>query len=188
MTQPRPFPCSFLPPLESPSMLPRFPFPTLGVSLILALTATAASAQVTFTTHTYSSSNLWTPNSGPNSAVRADLNGDGREDFISQNQASLNSGCTGQFAVTLSTGDGTYAAPVCYTIPSGQARLFAVGDFYETGTLNLAVSNELGDLYIFKNSGNGTLSLASSLAFPNEIGALVSADVNHDSRIDLVYL
>src|SRR5580698_8188371 len=95
----------------------------------LALLSPAAFAQnLTFSNTTYPNNNLWSENEGPNGHIRADLNNDGREDFISGNDGSFNSGCTGSFAVTLSTGDGAYAAPVCYTIPSGIALYFATGD------------------------------------------------------------
>jgi hypothetical protein len=170
-------------------MSKRYSAITLGPCLFIALTAITASAQVNFSTHTYPNSNLWVSNSGQNSTVRADLNSDGREDFISPTAGSFSPGCSGQFAVSLSTGDGTYAAPVCYSLPStpNNAWKFAVGDFYGIGTLDVAVSDTVGNLYIYKNSGAGTLSLVSSLAFPNEIQGLVSADINHDGRIDLVY-
>jgi hypothetical protein len=49
---------------------------------------------------------------------QADLNGDGREGFISKLVGSFDSGYTGAFAVKLSTGDGAYSAPVCSTIPN----------------------------------------------------------------------
>ena len=169
-------------------MLSHFSPRILGASLFFALTSITASAQVTFTTHTYPNNNLWTENSGPNSTLRADLNGDGREDFIFADDGNINSGCSGSFAVSLSTGDGTYAAPVCYTVPTPAAVLFTAGDFFRSGTLDLAVTNEFGDLYIYKNNGHGTLTVASTLAFPFEIAGIVAADVNHDGRIDLVYL
>ncbi|HVT96978.1 MAG TPA: VCBS repeat-containing protein, partial [Acidobacteriaceae bacterium] len=165
-------------------MSPRLALLWAAVSVLLAF---PASAQVTFSTTTYSSNNLWNQNGPPNTQLRVDLNGDGREDFVSQNTGSFNSGCTGSFAVALSTGDGAYAPPVCYTLPAGYAIDFATGDFYGVGTLDVAVSNETGDLYIYRNSGNGTLTLASSLALGAEAGGLVASDVNHDGHIDLVY-
>ena len=86
------------------------------------LCAVTASGQVSFSTHTYSDNNLWSINEGRNGHLSVDLNGDGREDFVSGVNASFNSGCGGSFAVTLSNGDGSYGAPVCYSIPSGVAN------------------------------------------------------------------
>jgi hypothetical protein len=151
------------------------------------LCVVTASAQVTFTTHTYAGNNLWSSNGGRNGHVRVDLNGDGREDFISQNDASFNSGCAGSFAVTLSTGDGTYAAPVCYSIPSGVALYFAVGDFNADGAMDLVVTNDLGNAWLFLNTGNGTLWINNELSLAGEAGGIVAADVNRDGHIDLVY-
>lgn len=158
-----------------------------GAAAMLLCAANLPAQTVEFTTTTYANNNLWYQDGPPNTQVRADLNGDGREDFISQNTASWASGCTGSFAVTLSTGDGAYTAPVCYALPTGPAINFATGDFYGVGTLDVAVSDEQGDLYIYKNSGNGTLSLASTVTLAAEAGGLVAADVNHDGHIDLVY-
>lgn len=156
------------------------------LSAAAAFAPVAASAQVTFSTTTYANNNLWYQAGPPNTALRVDLNADGREDFVSQN-STWNSGCTGSFVVTLSTVDGAYAAPVCYTLPAGVALYFATGDFYGIGTLDIAVSDEAGDLYIYKNSGEGTLTLASTLTLAAEASGLVGSDVNHDGHIDLVY-
>jgi FG-GAP-like repeat len=166
-------------------MLPQRIVITLCVSLLLAATTSAQS--VTFNTTTYSRNNLWSQNEGRNGHVRADLNGDGREDFISGNDASFNSGCTGSFAVTLSTGDGAYAAPVCYSIPNGVALYFAVGDFTGVGKLDIAVTNNLGQAYIYLNNGTGTLTLGSTVDLNGVAGGIVAADVFHTGHLDLVY-
>jgi hypothetical protein len=54
----------------------------------------------TFTT-IYSNNNLWSQSGGTNGHVQADLNGDGREDSISQIDGYFNGGCTGSFAIAL---------------------------------------------------------------------------------------
>jgi hypothetical protein len=167
-------------------MLCRLSFISLGASLFFALTPSARG--VSFSPHSYPNNNLWSQNQAPDDPVRADLNGDGREDFISENDASFNSGCGGSFAVTLSTGDGLYAAPVCYTVPSGFALFFAAGDFDHNGTMDVAVTNDSGDVYIYKNTaGNGTLTLGETITLDSEATGIVAADVNHDGLIDLVY-
>lgn len=166
-------------------MLTRLVALTLGASLFSAFTATAQS--VTFTTTTYTKNNLWGLNGGDNGDIRADLNGDGREDFISENNGGFAAGCTGSFAVTLSTGDGAYAAPACYTIPTGSALYFAAGDFSGNGKLDLAVTNDSGQLYIYSNNGTGALNLAYTYTLFREAAGIVAADVDHDGKIDLVY-
>ena len=114
-------------------------FRLLAYSAAAAMLSVAAvTAQtVSFTTTTYSNNNLWSNNNGDNGHIHVDLNGDGREDFVSENDGSFNSGCGGSFAVTFSTGDGQYAAPVCYSIPEGNALYFATGDFDDDGTMDL---------------------------------------------------
>ena len=159
----------------------------LGVSLFLAATAFTASAQVTFSTHTYPNNNLWSFADGRNGHVRVDLNGDGREDFITGNHGDLNPGCTGSFAVALSTGDGAYAAPTCYTIPSGHATYFAVGSFFNQSYMDVIVTNELGQAYVYQNDGNGGLGMSTILNLKGEASGIVAADVNHDGSLDLVY-
>jgi hypothetical protein len=164
-------------------MLFRIVATTAAVTLLYAATASAQ----TFTTHTYSSNNLWSQNGGPNGHIRADLNGDGREDFISENDGTWTSGCSGSFAVTLSNGDGSYAAPSCYTIPSGGVLYFTAGDFDSNGTLDLAVTNDLGQAYLYSNNGAGQLTLKDTLNLDAPAAGIVAADVNHDGHIDLVY-
>jgi hypothetical protein len=157
-------------------------------ALVAMLSAAIASAQtVSFTTTTYSNNNLWSNNNGDNGYIHVDLNGDGREDFVSENDASFNSGCGGSFAVTLSTGDGQYAAPVCYTIPEGNALYFATGDFDDNGTMDLAVTNDLGEAFVYTNDGKGNLTFVLTLNLQAEAGGIVAADVNHDGHLDLVY-
>lgn len=165
-------------------MLRRSSLFSLGISLFFAVTAPA---QVTFTTTTYAN-NLWSANNGRNGHIWVDLNGDGREDFVSENDASFNSGCGGQFAVTLSRADGSYAAPVCYQLPSGNAMFFAAGDWDGDGKIDLVVTNDLGNAWIFMNyQGTGTLGISAELNFPGELGGIVAADVDHDGPIDLIY-
>jgi hypothetical protein len=152
------------------------------------LSVAVASAQtVSFTTTTYSNNNLWSTNEGDNGHIHVDLNRDGREDFVSENDGSFNSGCGGSFAIALSTGDGQYAAPVCYSVPQGHALYFATGDFDENGTMDLAVTNELGDAFIYTNDGTGKLAFVLTLNLQKGAGGIVAADVNHDGHLDLVY-
>jgi hypothetical protein len=173
-------------------MSPRFVVIGVATALLSALTAVNASAQsVTFITTTYPNNNLWSQSGGTNGHMHADLNGDGREDFISLLDGSFNPGCTGSFAVTLSTGDGAYSAPVCYTIPNAIALNFAVGDFNADGTLDVVVTTDSDIAYVYFNGWNGapagTLTLAYIIGLSGQPSGIVAADVNHDGHIDLVY-
>jgi FG-GAP-like repeat len=157
-----------------------------AAAILCAASATSQSVAFDSTTYPY---NLWNEQAGPNGTVHADLNGDGREDFVTVNGDGFASNCAGSFAVTLSTGDGKYAAPVCYTLPSGNAALFAAGDFYNNGLLHLAVVNDQGTLFIYQNNGTGALTLANnSFELEGIPAGLVAADVNHDGITDLLYV
>src|ERR1700678_2247248 len=100
----------------------------IGAAAAFLCAATATSQTVTFDATTYPY-NLWNEQAGSNGTVLGDLNGDGREDCVTVNGDGFASNCTGSFTVPLSTGDGQYATPVCYTLPSGNAFQFAIGDF-----------------------------------------------------------
>jgi hypothetical protein len=158
----------------------------ITAAAVMLFAATISAQSVSFTTTTYPY-NLWNEQAGPNGTVRADLNGDGREDFITPNDNGFNTNCTGAFAITLSTGDGKYAAPVCYSLPSGNASLFAAGDFDNDGLFDIAVTNDNGMLYVYRNNGAGALTLINSFELEGIPAGLVAADVNRDGLIDLVY-
>jgi hypothetical protein len=119
------------------------------------------------------------------SSRHADFNSDGREDFISSY-----SGCANWagFALALSTGPGTYATPVCYTLPAGSPYYFAVGDFNNDGNPDVIVGNGTKTLYEYVGSSTGALHLKTSFTAGNTVGAFAAADVNHDGKIDLLFI
>jgi FG-GAP-like repeat len=116
-------------------------------------------------------------------SLHADFNSDGREDFISSIGCSNSS-----FGLALSTGDGTYAPPVCYTLPHGaQAYYFAIGDFNGDGNADLIISNDTNTFYEYFGSRSGTLRFYKSFTAPTAVTTLAAADVNHDGKIDLLF-
>lgn len=76
-------------------------------------------------------------------SLHADFNSEGREDFINS------TGCgNASFGLVLSTGDGTYAPPVCYTLPEGGPAYYsAIGDFNGDGNADLILSNNSNTVY-----------------------------------------
>jgi hypothetical protein len=113
--------------------------------------------------------------------LHADLNNDGREDFVYTNG-------TGGFNVQLSTGDGVYAAAKSYTIPGGaDARLIGIADFNNDGHADLAVFGSDNTLHLFLNNGHGGFSLKSTYSNSKfaELASLVVADFNRDGAMDL---
>jgi len=155
---------------------------------------TGSSVQVSFSTTTYSNPNLlWNYLLRFPGTVLADLNGDGRDDFVTSGWCPLGA-TNGTFSVRLSTGDGVYGPPACYTIPTAtlntvplNATDFMAGNFFADGHVDIAVSDERGNLSFWKNAaGNGTLTLGSSMTPPNGDFCAYAADVNHDGKTDLI--
>lgn len=120
------------------------------------------------------------PNSG-NPAVGpgaiADLNADGRGDFI------VTSGQANATNVFLGNGNGTLQAP---SILTPAASSVAVGDFNGDGRPDL-IEGFNGSVSVYLNTGNGAFGIpisssAGNLGWPS---ALSTTDVNGDGKLDV---
>src|SRR5579864_2826386 len=115
----------------------------LWLALVSLLAAPAAFSQAVSFSATFS----------PNfSQIHVDLNSDGEEDFV------VFDGCpSNAFGVVLSNGNGTYAPPVCYALPSGSPNYegIAIGDFNGDGNADLIVSNGTNTFYEYLGSASG---------------------------------
>lgn len=108
----------------------------------------------------------------------ADLNNDGREDLIYHTQTG--------FAVVLSNGAGSYAAPVDYTVPNGHGSGTVTLDINNDGKLDVIAFNGAPDFYEYLNTGNGALHLLAT--FPvADIVDMAAGDFNHDGYPDLAF-
>jgi hypothetical protein len=153
-------------------------------------------ASVSFSATTYPGNDLlWNYQNLTNATLRADLNGDGRDDLVTlmdfcRTVALVDS----TFTVRLSTGDGTYGPPACYTIPASPLDPlgFVAGDFFGNGHLDLAVTDEHNHLSLWRNAGDGTFTLAPTSAITSgfncrlETNINLTVDINHDGKADLV--
>ena len=115
---------------------------------------------------------------GRDSRYHADLNHDGREDFVLPSQDG--------FAVQLSTGSGTYAPAVDYALPDGPAVDIALGNFVSSSGDIVAV-NGSKHIYVFVNNGNGTFHLEPVIATSDGVWSVVPSDFNHDGNMDIAY-
>jgi FG-GAP-like repeat/RTX calcium-binding nonapeptide repeat (4 copies)/FG-GAP repeat len=110
----------------------------------------------------------------------ADLNHDGKADLATVNPyaSSVN--------VLLSTGDGTFAAPVVYPVGTGIVKE-AFGDFDANGNLDLIAADQAGNaVSVLHGNGDGTFQAPVSYAAGQSPVAVAVADFNGDHRADVV--
>ena len=116
-----------------------------------------------------------------NSHIAADLNGDGILDLAGP-------GANGA-AVMLGNADGTFRARVDFPA-GGQTQDLAAGDFNSDGKQDLAVTINSPQISLSLLTGNGDGTFNAPVNFPNTTGfdgpVLVAADVNNDTRLDLL--
>jgi hypothetical protein len=113
-----------------------------------------------------------------------DFNGDGKLDLLLLTP-DFGSGAT--MAVLLGNGDGTFHAPVTYSVPT--APYLFLGDFNRDGKLDIAISGGLfgsGEVSILINNGDGTFKSPVNYGISGNVQALAVADLNADGNLDLV--
>ncbi len=85
----------------------------------------------------------------------------------------------------------TFGPPVIS--PVGASTVFAVGDFAGGKDPGVVVKQANGDLHYFAGTGKGTFAASSTTAGSSiyagaNVVAIVSADLNHDGKLDLIVL
>ena len=116
--------------------------------------------------------------SAPSAVVAADLTGDGFLDL------AVAEAYTDQVSVLLNKGNGTFMAPVSYSVGSIPESLVAVD--FGNGHIDLATANENSDdVSVLLGNGDGTFQPQSRFGAGSSPVALVAADLNGDHRPDL---
>jgi len=114
-----------------------------------------------------------------------DLNNDGIPDLVIGNNGGID-GITGNLAIMLGKGDGTFRPPVLYSAPTYTyfSRVL-LADFNRDGTLDLAFTN-YHTIYVALGKGDGTFSSPHPFNVRSGEGSLVAADLNGNDILDLV--
>ncbi|MGO4884880.1 MAG: FG-GAP repeat domain-containing protein [Bryobacteraceae bacterium] len=141
---------------------------------VLTWAATAATPGVSF-----NAQRVYPAGPKPDSVAIGDFNNDGKPDLA----VALND--SGEVAVLLGNGDGTFQPPVTFAVGSSPDAV-AVGDFNLDGEPDLAVANASSNtVSILLGKGDGTFQ--PQVSYPVETGPrfVVVADFNGDGKPDL---
>ncbi|HTL12008.1 MAG TPA: VCBS repeat-containing protein, partial [Bdellovibrionota bacterium] len=122
---------------------------------------------------------------GVNGIASGDVNGDGDLDLV------IVRGTAKTASVLLGNGDGTFAAPVSYAAgPSTETPMgVTLSDLDNDGNPDLITihsGSSTGSLWVRKGIGDGTFGAQTSYAVQYNLFDVRVADVNHDSKPDLV--
>ncbi len=130
---------------------------------------------------TFSTAASFSVGTDPRNVTAADLNNDGKQDFITANTTDNN------ITVTLGNGDGTFSAPrsfVSQTSPYG----VLTSDYNGDGYTDLGVVGGSGSLYVHLGLGDGSFQTARSYVVDSGGGPsynLINDDFNNDGRQDV---
>ncbi|HUA14746.1 MAG TPA: FG-GAP-like repeat-containing protein [Verrucomicrobiae bacterium] len=137
---------------------------------------------------------ITTPSGGQETYAGAtgDLNGDGKLDVVLASQCATNNCSNGVVTVLLGNGDGTYQAPVTYSVGE-EAEAVALSDVNGDGKLDILATSycnsdcSSGAVNVLLGNGDGTFqpAVAYNTGAPASV-ALSVGDVNGDGKLDLL--
>jgi hypothetical protein len=127
----------------------------------------------------------------------ADLNKDGNPDLITVNDTVTESG-SASISVLIGNAEGTFKAPVSYTLPGDVGVSAVIDDFNGDGIPDIVASSQatgVDELSFLEGNGDGTFKAAKSVklkpptgivAGDNAYFGLISADLRGNGKKDLV--
>ena len=114
----------------------------------------------------------------PDAVIAADLNGDGKVDVVTANQAD------NAISVLYGNGDGTFGAAQTFAVGAGPDAIVAA-DLNGDGKLDLVTANGGDNTISVLLASAGGFAAAQSYAVGSDPDSVVAADLNGDGKLDL---
>jgi hypothetical protein len=151
-------------------------------SQIIVLRNTSTRGSLSFATPSYSP--IGAP---PLNVVAGNLNNDGLPDLV---VTSPRGGARGQVAFLRNTTVGSaisFSKDITNTSPAGPVGV-AIGDLDLDGFADVAVSDTIGDVYVYRNTSSSTIAMSAPFVVSDGkgLGSVKIADINGDGRPEIL--